>query len=79
MGQCGYGKGEKMVEYYNYENHSLIPRKTAVEEVIDYLYSPGKILENMILALIEASGKNKEKVKELHFVLRFARAFSKES
>jgi hypothetical protein len=46
--------------------HDHIPRKTAVVEAIDYLYGPGKILENIILALlvlIEASGKNKEKVK----------------
>jgi hypothetical protein len=58
--------------------HDHIPRKSSVGEVIDHLYRPNKILENMMLALIQAAEKNKEKVNELLFALRFARALSKE-
>ena len=50
-------------------NHS--PQIVSVAHVLNDLYNPGKILENVILALTQASEKNREKVRELQLALRF--------
>jgi hypothetical protein len=52
--------------------------RTSIAAEIHHLYSPIKILENLILALIEAAQKNKEKFRELEFALRFIKALSNE-
>jgi hypothetical protein len=59
--------------------HGDTARKIHVGDVFDHLYTPTKILENTILALIEASEKNKNKVKELLLALRLVRALFEEN
>ena len=38
MGQCEYGKGEKKVEYYDYENKKLIPYECPRNSLPDKYY-----------------------------------------
>jgi hypothetical protein len=49
-------------------------QKVSVAQVLDDLYNPTKILENVIVALIQASEQNREKVRELRLALRFVNA-----
>ncbi|HEX5892973.1 MAG TPA: hypothetical protein VFY41_08935, partial [Nitrososphaeraceae archaeon] len=48
----------------------------SVEAVLDYLYQPMKILENVIVVLTELAGANKEKIAELKVTLRLIKALS---
>jgi hypothetical protein len=50
------------------------PQRVSVVDVMHNLYNPTKILKNVIVALIQASEKNQEKVRELQLALRFANA-----
>jgi hypothetical protein len=52
--------------------------RTSIAAEIHYLYHPIKILENLVIALIEAAQKNKEKFRELEFALRFIRTLYNE-
>jgi hypothetical protein len=47
-----------------------------VEQVLDYLYEPEKILENTFAVLTELAGANKEKIAKLKFALRLVKALS---
>jgi hypothetical protein len=49
-----------------------------VDKVLRWLYEPKKILQNLILSLIDAAEENKEKIKELEFALRLIKALSDE-
>ena len=48
----------------------------SVEAVLDYLYEPMKILENVIAVLTELAGANKEKIAELKVAQRVVKALS---
>jgi hypothetical protein len=48
----------------------------SVEAVLDYLYEPMKILENVIAVLTELAEANKEKIAELKVALRLIKALS---
>ena len=48
----------------------------SVEAVLDYLYEPMKILENVIEVLTELAGANKEKIAELKVAQRLIKALS---
>jgi hypothetical protein len=47
-----------------------------VEQVLDYLYEPMKILENVIAVLTELAEANKEKIAELKVAQRLIKALS---
>jgi hypothetical protein len=47
----------------------------SLSEPLSNLYSPIKILENLVIAIIESSTTNKEKIKELRLALRFIKTF----
>lgn len=49
-----------------------------VEQVLDYLYGPTKILENAIAVITELAGANKEKMAELKVAQRLIKALSDE-
>jgi hypothetical protein len=49
-----------------------------VDEVVYALDEPTKILENLILSVIQAAEENKEKIKELQFALRFVKTLFEE-
>src|ERR671938_642250 len=63
-----------------YDEHSdpelAYPNSTSVAEILPYIYKPVTILENLIIALIDAAQKNRDKIKELEFALRFIRVLS---
>jgi hypothetical protein len=50
-----------------------------ISKIWEYLYPTEKIIESLILTLIEASEKNREKVRQLEFALRFVKALSIEN
>jgi hypothetical protein len=47
-----------------------VTRNPSLSDAVSILYSPIKILENLITAIIEASANNKEKIKQLRNVLQ---------
>ena len=51
-------------------------RPTHVSEVLDFLYTPKKILENLILAMLGNVEKNKEKIRDLELAKRFVKVLS---
>jgi len=51
---------------------------TDVKQSIDDLYTPKKILEELLPALIKAAQNNQEKMKEFEMSLRFLKALSNE-
>lgn len=53
-------------------------QEVSVDEVLQWLYEPKKILQNLILSLIYGAEKNKEKIKELEFALRLIKTLSDE-
>jgi post-segregation antitoxin (ccd killing protein) len=55
---------------YTTENGENLYR---LEEVIDHLYTPSKILSNLISDLIEAAEANKKRVMELETALKFVK------
>ena len=63
-----------------YDEHSVpglaYANSTSVAEILPYVYKPVTILENLIIALIDAAQKNRDKIKELEFALRFIRVLS---
>jgi len=60
-------------EYFDGEDYN-----TDVKQSIDDLYSPKKILEKLLPALINAAQNNQEKMKEFELSLRFLKALSDE-
>jgi hypothetical protein len=58
----------------NYPNR--VEPDVRVEQVLDYLYEPMKILENVIAVLTELAGANKEKIAELKVAQRIIKALS---
>jgi hypothetical protein len=53
-----------------------VEHDVSVEAVLDYLYEPMKILENVIAVLTELAGANKEKIAELKVAQRLIKALS---
>ncbi|HEY7082586.1 MAG TPA: hypothetical protein VH500_23085, partial [Nitrososphaeraceae archaeon] len=51
-------------------------RRYKVTNELGSLYKPTKILNNLILTLIESAEQNKEKMKELEMALRLVKALS---
>jgi hypothetical protein len=62
-----------------YEDHSHpIEADIPVDRVLDVLYKPAKIIENIIISLTSAAETNKGKLDELESVLQLAKTLSDE-
>jgi hypothetical protein len=53
-----------------------VEHDVSVEAVLDYLYEPMKILENVIVVITELAGANKEKIAELKLAQRLVKSLS---
>jgi hypothetical protein len=89
VGECGYDaeKGLKKVICFDtlmglsicYEDHgNPIEADIPVDRVLDVLYEPTKIIENIIISLTYAAETNKRKLDELESVLQFVKTLSDE-
>ena len=57
-------------------DHDMIDDNSSVDRVLELLYDPLKILENLIVSLTRRAEENKEKLAELKFALRLVKALS---
>jgi hypothetical protein len=89
VGECGYDieKGLKKVICFDtlmglsicYEDHGHpIEADIPVDRVLDVLYEPMKIIENIIISLTYAAETNKCKLNELESVLQYVKTISDE-
>ncbi len=89
VGECGYDaeKGLKKVICFDtlmglsicYEDHgNPIEADIPVDRVLDVLYEPIKIIENIIISLTYAAETNKEKLDELKSALQLVKTLSDE-
>jgi hypothetical protein len=63
---------------YTNDSTSFQPVDLGICIISDALYDPQRILENLIMTLIEKAEANKEKIDQLKFALRFLKALSEE-
>jgi uncharacterized protein (DUF4415 family) len=54
-------------------------REYEIQSVLDCLYEPHMLLQNLISALLKSAERNKEKIRELEFALRFVKVLSDDS
>jgi hypothetical protein len=89
VGEWGYdaGKGRMKVICFDtlmglsicYEDHgNPIEADIPVDRVLDVLYEPTKIIENIIISLTYAAETNKRKLNELESVLQYVKTLSDE-
>jgi hypothetical protein len=64
---------DRPIIYGRYFGFSIGETQHELVEVINHLYEPSKILNNLVSALIRASETNKKKIRELELALRFAK------
>jgi hypothetical protein len=57
-------------------DHDMIDDNSSVDRVLELLYDPLKILENLIVSLTRRAEENKEKLAELKFALRLVKGLS---
>jgi hypothetical protein len=64
------------ISVWDVNDANKVEPAVSVEAVLDYLYEPMKILENVIAVLTELAGANKEKIAELKVAQRVVKALS---
>lgn len=79
VGEVGFGKVQLdsdrgLLIYDDHEN--IINDNVLVDSVVDVLYDPMQILENLIVTLTIIAEHNKKKISELKFALRLVKALS---
>jgi hypothetical protein len=53
-------------------------KTVSVSEILGILYEPNKIINNLIQEITQAAKRNKQKINELTFALRFFKLFNEE-
>jgi hypothetical protein len=64
------------ISVWDVNDANKVEPAVSVEAVLDYLYEPMKILENVIAVLTELAGANKEKIGKLKVASRLVKALS---
>jgi hypothetical protein len=69
-------KGWVPADLWRKDKESKIYHDCNVDDILELLYEPKIILQNLVFALLEKAEKNKKKIKELQLVMRFVKALS---